>query len=162
MKRIICSDAILAMSNVRGKYIKNPHTLPFSFYFSSGAGVNHGPRVKPMFNEAKLKQSLTGTLELCNNWEFEPGKDDTHIPAKDVSAMKAFFRKYLVLFCAVWDEQMQDATLEDYFRGNITFSEMLTDLEFYEENSAALETIHTVEELEDFCRLHNLVNFYGN
>lgn len=163
MKRVIKStEDILAMSNVRGRCVKNPHSLPFSFYFSSGADVKHGPRVKPMFNEAKLINSLTGTLKLCDDWKFLPGANDKDIKADKVSDMKAFFKEHIVLFCAVWDEQMQDATLEDYFKGDITFHEMLEDLDFYEEYKDELDRISTVAQLEEFCREHNLVNFYRN
>lgn len=163
MKRIIKSTTdILAMSNIRGKYVKNPHSLPFSFYFSSGAGVQHGPRVKPMFNESKLIRSLTGILKLCDDWEFVPGVDDKDVKADKVSDMKDFFRRHIVLFCAVWDEQMQDATLEDYLRGDITFSEMLADLDFYEKYKDDLNTISDVSQLDEFCRKNQLVNFYGN
>ena len=163
MKRVICSEEpIFAMSNVRGKYVVNPHNLPFSFYFSSGSGVSHGPRVKVMFNAEKLKSSLTGTLKLCDDWEFIPGVNDKSVKSDKVSEMKLFFKEYIVLFCAVWDEQMQDATLEDYFKGDITFQEMLKDLDFYNEYSESLSKIHDVKTLEDFCRSNNIVNLYGN
>lgn len=163
MKRIIKStEDIFAMSNVRGKYVKNPHRLPFSFYFSSGAGVSHGPRVKPMFNESKLISSLTGTLKLCDDWGFVPGIDDKDVKADKISDMKDFFKTNIVLFCAVWDEQMQDATLEDYFKGDITFQEMVADLDFYEKYRDDLMQISNVSQLDEFCRKNQLVNFYGN
>lgn len=163
MKRVICSDDyILAMSNIRGIHVKNPNNLPFSFYFSSGKNAPHNIRVKPMFNPAKLKESLTGTLKLCDDWEFKPGVNDKNVKPDKIAAMKAFFRRYIVLFCAVWDEQMQDGILEDYFKGEITFQEMLEDLDFFDEYTEELSAISTVEELEEFCRINNLVNFYGN
>lgn len=163
MKRIIKStEDIFAMSNVRGKYVKNPHSLPFSFYFSSGTGVSHGPRVKPMFNESKLISSLTGTLKLCDDWNFVPGINDKDVKADKISDMKDFFRNNIVLFCAVWDEQMQDATLEDYFKGDITFQEMIADLDFYEKYRDDLVKISNVSQLDEFCRKNQLVNFYGN
>ncbi len=164
MKRyIIHNDSdIFAMSNVRGRYVVNPRSLPFSFYFYSGEGVTHGIRVKPSFNPEKLKYSMTGTLKLCDDWSFTPGKEDKNVKNKDIESMKEFFRKYLVLFCAVWDEQMQDATLEYYFTGQITFQEMLEDLDFYNQYKSELSKINTIEELEEFCVKHGLVNLQGN
>ena len=162
MKRVIANYDILAMSNVRGKYVQNPSVLPFSFYFSSGSGVTHSIRVKPMFNPDKLKSSLVGTLKLSDDWAYTPGINDHNITTKQINEMKAFFRKYLVLFCAVWDEQMQDAVLSDYFQGRASFHDVLEDLDFYEEHEAELNDIHTVEELETFCRQFGLVNMYGN
>ena len=163
MKLIIQQkDSVLAMSNIRGRYVQNPGKLPFSFYFSSGSGVNHGPRVKPMFNLERLIYSLTGTLELCDNWEYVPGKDDKNIDKTSVRSMKKFFKDNIVLFCLVWDEHMQDGILEDYFKGDITFNQMLQDLDFYSEYQANLDAIQSVQELEDFCRVTGLVNLYGN
>ena len=162
MKRLIQDDAILAMSNVRGKFVKNPSALPFSFYFSSGVEYPHSIRVKPSFNPEKLKPSMTGILKLSDDWGFIPGPNDGNISESEIAEMKAFFRRYIVLFSAVWDEQMQDGVLADYFRGDITFNEMLTDLDFYEEYRSELDTIDNVEDLEKFCREHNLVNMYGN
>lgn len=163
MKRLIrTSQDIFAMSNVRGRYVVNPEQLDFSFYFSSGAGVDHSIRVKPVFDPEKLKVSLTGTLKLCDDWEYEPGPNDIKVSQKRINRMKQFFRQYLVLFAAVWDEQMQDATLEDYFKGQISFNEMLQDLSFYEDYSEELDTIDNVQDLEVFCIDNDLVNMYGN
>lgn len=154
--------SIFGMSNVRGRYVKNPKQLPFSFYFSSGDGVTHGPRVKPLFNPERLISSLTGTLELCNNWEYVPGKDDKNVGEKSIRQMKKFFKDYVVLFCLVWDEHMQDATLEGYFKGEITFNEMLQDIDFHPQYKDHLDNMASVQELEKFCRDNELVNLYGN
>ena len=163
MKLIIRQkDSIIAMANIRGRYVKNPGKLPFSFYFSFFSGVNHGPRVKPMFSPERLISSLTGTLELCDNWEYVPGKDDKNIDEKSIRSMKKFFKDNIVLFCLVWDEHMQDGVLEDYFKGDITFNQMLQDLDFYNEYQLNLDSIRSVQELENFCRVNDFVNLYGN
>ena len=160
--KLYFEDYLIEMSNVRGRYVKQPYQLPFSFYFSSGAGVPHSIRVKPVFNPEKLKRSETGTLKLCDDWEFTPGVNDGSVATTLVQEMKSFFKKYIVLFCAVWDEQMQDAVLQDYFLGNIEFDEMIQDLDFYGRYKDELLNIHDIESLEKFCRENNLVNLYGN
>lgn len=163
MKRYIkSSEAILCMSNVRGSEVNNPGRLKFSFYFSSGAGFNHSIRVKPSFNPEKLKLSKCGTLKLCDDWKYTPGKDDKSVSAQDVGTMKAFFRRYIVLFCAVWDEQLQDAVLQSYFEGRASFKDVIRDLDFYKDRSEDLEHVEDIIELENYCREHNLVNLYGN
>lgn len=163
MKRLIRQNRdILCMSNVRGRYVVNPGKLPFSFYFSSGAGMPHSIRVKPVFNPDRLVSSLTGTLKLCDDWEYIPGKNDTGVSSKDINDMKEFFREYIVLFCAVWDEQLSDGVVEDYLRGDISFSDMLKDFDFYELHSSELDNIKSISELESFCRDNQLVNLYGN
>ena len=162
MIKITENDYIIEMSNVRGRYVKNPHSLPFSFYFSSSGGVDHEIRVKPLFNPERLIRSKTGTLKLHGDWEFIPGKDEKHIDAQEIEKMKKFFKDNIVLFAMVWDEQMQDGILEDYLIGKITFDYMLTDIDFYEEYKSEMKSIKNVKELEKFCRDNNLVNFYGN
>lgn len=163
MKKLIKSkDSILCMANVRGKYVVNPGKLKFSFYFSSDDGITHGIRVKPVFNPEKMLKSMTGTLKLCDDWSYIPGPDDDSVSSKDVNDMKRLFRKYLVLFCMVWDEQLQDGVLEDYFKGTVTFHEMLEDISFYNSYSSYLDKIRDVDQLENFCRVNNLVNMQGN
>ena len=154
-------EAILCMSNVRGRYVKNPGQLPFSFYFSAQDG-QHSIRVKPSFNAEKLKLSQTGTLKLCDDWKYIPGKDDKAIDSQSIQNMKQFFRDYLVLFAAVWDEQIQDATIEDYFTGRIDFHTMIQDFDFYDEYKNELDRIDDIVSLERFCTENYLVNLYGN
>ena len=62
-------EVLFEMSNMRGRYVKNPHKLNFSFYFSSkdaveGKDLVHGLRVKPVFNPEKISVSKVGTLKL--------------------------------------------------------------------------------------------------
>lgn len=167
---IINEDYLLEMSNVRGNYVKVPHKLPFSFYFSSGVGNKHSIRVKPSFNPEKLKRSMTGTLQLSGDWEYTPNSEDINVSSKDVESMKKFFKDNIVFFILVWDEFLQDAVVQDYFLGNITIHEVIEDLDFYKELSQALDECVSVLELETCIRdnleyLHELgynVNFYGN
>lgn len=163
MKRYIRSaEDITAMSNVRGNLVKNPNKLPFSFYFSSKNGNVHGPRVKTSFDPSKLRLSKTGTLKLCDDWEFIKNPQDRDVSESEIKKMKEFFRKYLILFLLVWDDYIGDPVLEDYFEGDITLHEFITELDFYEEFRDILDEINTVEDLETFCRENGTFNFYGN
>lgn len=152
-------DCLMEMANVLGKKVKIPHKLPFSFYFSTKNNVVHNIRVKPVFNPEKLSVNMTGTLKLCDNWEYIPGKDDYNVSNRDVAEMKAFFREYLVLFCLVWEEKLNEDDVQDYLRAFITFNELLQQIEFYTED---MDYITTIKELENYCRENDLVNFYGN
>ena len=155
-------EFIFETSAVRGQEVKVPYPLPFSFYFSPGVWAQTCIRVQPVFNPKRLIMSETGFLQLCDDWTFIPGRGDQGVSSDAVQEMKAFFRQYIVLFCAVWDEQMQDAVLRDYFEGRIGFDEMLQDLDFYDEYKDELARIHDIQSLESFCRGKDLVNLYGN
>ena len=152
------NDFLIEMANVVGKYVSVPNKLPFSFYFSANNG-NHSIRVKPSFNAERLLANQVGTLKLCDDWEYTPGKDDTNIKQKQVNSMKEFFRKYLVLFCAVWDYQLSERPVQKYFEGDYTLQEVIEDLDFY---TSKMDNIDNIEELENYCRINDLVNFYGN
>lgn len=155
---------VLGMSNMLDRNIKNPHNLPFSFFFSTSEGVSHGPRVKPIFDPNKLRISEAGTLKLCDDWEYIPGRRDSHVSSKEIRKMKEFFRDYLVLFLAVWQFEIEDNDLQTYFTGGMSFDEMihLSDLYNAHDCKEELDKIHDVKSLESFCREKKLLNFYGN
>lgn len=155
------SEDTFAMSSVIGKFIVAEKDVPFSFYYFP-KNSNYGPKVKPVLNPNRMNLSGTGVLRLCGNWKFTPGPDDKHHSDADVARMRDFFRKYLVLFLLVWDTQVPDPELEDYFRGDITLKEFIHEIDFYPEYSSELAKINSVSELEQFCRDNDLVNFYGN
>ena len=159
MKLKINEDYMIEMANVLGRKVKNPYKLPFSFYFSGRKTDEHNIRVKPVFNSNDLNPYIVGTLKLCDDWEFTPGPDEKHISSSDEKEMKEFFRKYLVLFCMVWDYQLREDVVQDYFRDLIDFTELIQEIKFYQ---AEMDKIKSIEELEEYCRDNNLVNFYGN
>ena len=75
---------LFEMSNIRGKYVKVPHKLDFSFYFSpknavANTDIAHGLRVKPVFNPEKMSINKAGTLKLHSDWKYIPGEDDTKV-----------------------------------------------------------------------------------
>lgn len=149
---------IFCMSNLRGKDIKIEN-LPFSFYFSARES-SHAIRVKPMFNPNKVSKSKFGTLELHGDWKYTPGPDDKNVSQKQIREMKVFFKKYKVLFAAVWEEELQEIPVQDYFRGLISFSDLLTEFEFYEDYQKEMGCIDSIEELESFVRKNGLFNMW--
>lgn len=151
-------DYLIEMANIVGKFVK-VEKLNFSFYFSSKDGVPYPIRVKPVFNREKLLKSKTGTLKLTDDWEYIPGEDDGFVSNKLVDEMKNFFREYIVLFCMVWDEQLDDTSVQRYFNGQMTLEELIQEISFYNEE---MSNISTIEELEDYARRTESVNFYGN
>lgn len=152
------NDFMIEMANIVGNYVANPNKLSFSFYFSANNGT-HSIRVKPSFNPERLIARKVGTLKLSDDWKFTPGEDDTKIKNKDIEIMKDFFRKYIVLFCAVWDMQLSERPVQKYFEGDYTLLQVMKDMDFYNEN---MKSIETIEDLENYCRKNKLVNFYGN
>lgn len=160
-------DILFEMSNMRGKYVKNPHRLNFSFYFSTKDAVEskdlvHGLRVKPVFNPEKIISSKVGTLKLHSDWEYIPGNDDKDVSSKDINAMKDFFKTYKVLFAAVWEKVLEPDALYDYFRGIMDFNDIKQELDFYNEYKEDLDKIDTLTEFTEFVKQHHLFNLWEN
>lgn len=163
MKLVIDENMLFEMSNIRGKYVKNPHRLDFSFYFSpkdavEGKDICHGLRVKPIFNPEKMDIQSAGTLKLHGDWKYIPGTGDISVSNKKVKEMKQFFTDYKILFAAVWEKVLPPDSLYDYFRDTITFSELLQELDFYEDYKEVLSYVTNVIELNMFVKEHNLFN----
>ena len=153
---------IMCMSDVRGKHIKVEPEVNFSFYYSP-RNSSHGPRVKIVFDPNRINSSQLANLKLSGDWRFTPNREAAIVPSKDISKAKMFFRKYLILLLIAWEVATVDqASVRDYFEGNITLHEFITELKFYDEYAEQLDKIKTVEQLEQFCRKNDLVNMYGN
>lgn len=161
---------IFAMANIIGRRVAiTPGGLPFSFFLSKDMRLPHTIRVKVAFNPDKLNRKELGNLTLSkgiDKWKFTPSSDlNKHISKQDITNMKNFFRKYLVLICMMWNEQAVDVDVANYFLGNTSLHDLIVNSYLYEDNKQyqeALNEIRTVKELESFCRKYKLVNMYGN
>lgn len=163
VKRI--PNYLFEMANLRGKYVKIPNRLDFSFYFSTKDAVEskelvHGLRVKPVFNPEKISPSNVGVLKLHSDWEYIPGNEDKNISGRKVKEMKEFFKTYKILFAAVWEKELDETRLATYLQGYITLEELIKDFEFYDDYKEELKDIHDLEALEEFVKTHNLFNLW--
>ena len=159
------SEILFEMSNMRGKYVKNPHRLKFSFYFSpkdavESKEIKHGLCVKPIFNPEKMNIADAGVLKLHSDWEYIPGNNDKDVSSSDIRDMKQFFKTYKTMFAAVWEKALPPDSLYDYFRGTITFDELLKEFEFYDDYKEELKEISDLTALTDFIRDHDLFNLW--
>lgn len=158
MKRLIrSSEDIFAMANLRGKQIRVPYSLPFSFYFSE-RNSSYGIRVKPVFNPDRMHIEDAGNLELHGSWKFTPGRNDANVSSKSKKMMMDFFKTYKVLFAAVWEGEIQEDVVQDYFRGLISWDDMMSEFDCYTTYESEMMNISDVESLERFVRDNNIFN----
>ncbi len=165
IKEDYSKDYLFEMANVRGKTVKVPHKLDFSFTFTSkdcveGKDLNHGFRVKPVFNPEKVDYNDVGTLKMFDDWTYTPGKNDTNVKSKQIREMKAFFKEYKILFAAVWEKALQQDVVQDYFKGTTTLDELIQEFDFYNEYREEMDEINTVTELYFFIKENNLFNVW--
>lgn len=152
------SDDMLCLSCVRGIEVVRPYQLPFSFYFGAKQGNLHNIQIKYIFNSERIFLSKTSILNLCGNWSV-----DNDISSSDRDILLEFFRTYLILFILVWDEYMQDGTVQDYFEGRADLQDILDDIDFEDvEANLAVRKAKSIAQLEQICRDNNFVDMRGN
>lgn len=139
---------------------KRPRSLPFSFIYCRSKNLELKPEVLVAFDQSNIDHTCTGRLKLYGDWEYTPRDEDKDRTPREIKRMKTFFENHRVLFCAVWTGLLDEVILQDYFVGDISFEKMLRSLTFYEKNREALNEIHEVKQLEQFCKDMHLVNFY--
>lgn len=159
------SCVLMEMSNIRGNDIKvNPYSnvrLPFSFYFSNKEVVHniHGIRVKLIWNPSKAPANADGYMELHGNYDYVSGSHKYKPTADELKIARDFFKYYKVLFAAVWEAKLYDNYLIDYFRGLITFKELLSKFEnVSEKNYYLINHCNNVEELTRLIREKRIFN----
>lgn len=149
---------LMEMANMRGKHVKTDN-IGFSFYFSDKTECNHGLRVKVSWNSEKLTGGFDGYFELRGPLRYISGIHSKTPPAKDFLDAKRFFKKYKVLFAAVWELKLDPQVIQDYFRAFIDINELVTSFEnVTEEQNTLLSQATDLISLEKIVREHNIFN----
>lgn len=156
------SKILMEMANAVGNNVRREKNLPFSFFFSSKKAVRgaHGIRVKILWNPSKAPADADGFLELHGDYEYIPGSHKYEPNAKELSIARKFFKKYKVLFSAVWEDVLYDPSqLVMYFYGKISWKELMkqfdtgkSDWNFY------ISTAENLQELEGMVKEENMFN----
>ena len=166
-------EPLYELANIRGQKIVTDE-VDFSFFFSSKRGMSHGIRVKIIWNKNKIGQLSdchSGTLRLHGDYKYEGAK----ISAHQLNNARKFFKKYKVLFAAVWEFALYPELVGDYLKGHADFEEILNDLnipddklgriieEFHAKLNSALYARYPQDErhlriLEDIVRHQRLFN----
>lgn len=147
------------MATVRGNYVKTDK-IDFSFYFSDKTECNYGIRVKVKWNPVRVSGSLDGYFELYGDYVYvQSNNSDSHPSAKSIIDAQNFFKKYKVLFMAVWEEKLDPNDLIDYFRGRLTWKQLLkcfmnvNDIEYN-----MIQLCNDRKELEKCVRVYEIFN----
>jgi hypothetical protein len=138
---------IFAMSNMTGKMVKTDD-INFSFYFSEEGGARHANRAKVRFNREKISQNdFDGFMELHGDFKWHGNR---RVSAKQVNEAREFFKKYSVLFDAVWVGILNPFIVQKYFNGLIQFKELISE---FDVDESLYNEIQKCKTLEDLSRL---------
>lgn len=160
--KLLNENSLFEMSNLRGKMIKL-EDIDFSFYFSSKANVNtqHGIRVKICWNREKVsKDLLDGYMELHGDYKYVSKNNPNVKPDKfDILTARYFFKRYKVLFAAVWENKLDENLLNDYFREKISLEELLDEFEDISvEDKEKIKEARDLKDLERIVRENKIFN----
>ena len=155
-------EYLFEMSNIRGDKVKI-EDIGFSFYFSSKNNATCGQkiRVKICWNKEKLSFNLLdGYMELCGKYEYVSKNKPNNKPSQnEIEKARNFFKKYKILFSAVWEEKLDENVLNDYLRGTMNFEELLNEFENISmENKEKIGQAKSLEELNKIVRENGVFN----
>lgn len=150
---------LLEMATVRGRYVKTDK-IDFSFYFSDKTECNHAIRVKVKWNPERVSGSLDGYFELHGEYKYVASENAAVNPStRLINDARKFFKKYKVLFAAVWEMKLEPDDLVDYFRGQIDLIELIDKFENVDPSSQMrLLQVSTVEQLTSIVTDYNIFN----
>lgn len=158
------SAVLVEMANFVGNSIK-VEKIPFSFYISdkSTARGKHAIRAKIIWNPIKAPASADGYLELHGEYRYVSGSHKYIPTGKELSIAREFFKKYKVLFSAVWEEILDADPLQDYMKGHISFKKLLAKIDLEPDDPASvsyykINHCNSVAELEELVRKDHLWN----
>ena len=147
---------LFEMTNVLGSNCVVGGPLNFSFYFSRKDHNRHGIRVKIAWNPNRFTGKEDGNLELHGEYKYVPTNGAKHVSKADVDVARNFFKKYKVLFAAVWEGCLDPSALYDYFRGTYSFKDVIKNL--YVKDETCLAGVTDLNQLENVVRQNHLFN----
>lgn len=121
-------EDLLEMANVTGKYMKI-EDIDFSFYFSK-KNPSHGIRIKISWNRDSMTGDDEGYMELDGDYIYYQPEHVKYRPKSyEIETVRYFAKRYKVLFSAVWESKLDADTLSEYFKGRLSWSDLLSSFE---------------------------------
>lgn len=164
MKRYIRNqEDIFAMSKILKKYaIPEISDDIGNFIYFSESNSLHSPRIKfyggsvetaSTQNAPSLAFNNSGECELeLANWMNKKNCpnafDDEYL-----AHLENFVRNNLPILLLVWFHHLDEGDALAYFHGQITLQDLLNDID------VDISEIHSLNELDKFCRSNNLYKF---
>lgn len=155
------SSVLMEMANMVGNDVSLEERLPFSFHFCDKDAVHgrHGIRAKIIWNPSKAPSSADGYMKLHGDYEYVASQKKYKPTDKEIKMARDFFKKYKVLFAAVWEKKLDPSYVQKYLSGGLTINKVLMHLQnisekqFYYANHTT-----TLEEFESVVRDKKIFN----
>lgn len=149
---------VMEMANVRGAKVKTDN-INFSFYYSDKRKVSHGIRVKIVWNPNKMSGDVDGYMELHADYNYVSSPNGKRVNNKDIDEAREFFKKYKVLFAAVWEMKLEEDVIQDYLRKLMTLDDVKSEFHGIPEDVYTLiQQCGSIEDIESVVRKTNAFN----
>lgn len=155
-------DLLMKMANLRGKDVKI-EDINFSIYFSPKQTDQHSIRIKVLWNRERMNSgNFDGVLYLHGDYEYKQNPNADNKPDMyDIFELKYFAKRYKVLFVAVWENKLDPNDVEDYFKGRLSFEELLTlFLDLDSDDYDKIQQARNIKELEQIISENNIFNMW--
>ena len=162
MKFRLDEDSLMEMANLRGKDVKI-EDINFSIYFSPKQTDQHSIRIKVLWNRERMNSgNFDGVLYLHGDYEYKQNPNADNKPDMyDIFELRYFAKRYKVLFAAVWENKLDPNDVEDYFKGRLSFEELLTlFLDLDSDDYDKIQKARNIKELEQIVSENNIFNMW--
>lgn len=152
---------LMEMANVMGNKVVVEHRLPFSFHFCDKNAIHgqHAIRVKILWNPSKAPNDADGYMELHGDYKYIIGSHKYKPTGKELQIAREFFKKYKVLFAAVWERVLYPDDVIDYFKGIMKWQDLMNSFYDIPENiSSVLKKCRNLTDLEYAVRRNKAFN----
>lgn len=140
------NESLLEMANITGKYMKI-EDIDFSFYYSR-KNSSHSIRLKINWNRETMTGDDEGYIELHGDYKYYQSPKLKKKKEADIATVRYFAKKYKVLFAAVWECKLDADTLGEYFKGRLSWQELMSSFENIN-NKEILEVLANCRNLKD-------------
>ena len=134
------------MANITGKYMRI-EDIDFSFYYSR-KNSSHSIRLKINWNRETMTGDDEGYIELHDDYKYYQSPKLKKKKEADIATVRYFAKKYKVLFAAVWECKLDADTLGEYFKGRLSWQELMSSFENIN-NKEILEVLANCRNLKD-------------
>ncbi len=155
-------DLLMEMANLRGKDVKI-EDINFSIYFSPKQTDQHSIRIKVLWNRERMNSgNFDGVLYLHGDYEYKQNPNADNKPDMyDIFELRYFAKRYKVLFAAVWENKLDPNDVEDYFKGRLSFEELLTlFLDLDSDDYDKIQQARNIKELEQIVSENDIFNMW--
>ena len=162
MKFRLDEDSLMEMANLRAKDVKI-EDINFSIYFSPKQTDQHSIRIKVLWNRERMNSgNFDGVLYLHGDYEYKQNPNADNKPDMyDIFELRYFAKRYRVLFAAVWENKLDPNDVEDYFKGRLSFEELLTlFLDLDSDDYDKIQQARNIKELERIVSENNMFNMW--